>query len=150
MHKKEHGQQAVGGDPSPLLCTCEATTEILCPVLGFPVQERQRTARESPAEVHKDDSGPGAFPILGKDEIPGTIQSEEYRGDLITVYKYLMCGSQMNWAGLFSVMYSGRRRGNRQKMQYTMFHTNMWNNLITVRSAEHWNRLTREVVESLI
>lgn len=33
-------------------------------------------------------------------------------------------------------------------MQHTKFHTNMRNNLITVRSAEHWNRLPREVVDS--
>ena len=34
VHSKEHGQQAEGGDPLPLLCPGEATFRLLCPVLG--------------------------------------------------------------------------------------------------------------------
>ena len=42
-----------------LLCPSEATFRILCPVLGSPVQRRQKSSR-SPKEGHKDDKGPGA------------------------------------------------------------------------------------------
>ena len=43
VHYKECGQQVKGGDPPALLCPGEATSGVLCPVLGFSVQERQGT-----------------------------------------------------------------------------------------------------------
>ena len=41
-----------------------------------------------------------------------------------------------------------RTRGNRQELQHGKFHTGMRKNSFTVRVTEHWNRLSREVVES--
>ncbi|GAB0181400.1 mitochondrial enolase superfamily member 1 [Grus japonensis] len=55
VHSEEHGQQVEGGYPPPLLCPGEATSGILCPVLGSPVQERQGTTGESSVEGYKDD-----------------------------------------------------------------------------------------------
>ena len=34
-------EQVKGGGPPPLLCPGEATSGILCPILGFPDQKRQ-------------------------------------------------------------------------------------------------------------
>ncbi|KGL78524.1 hypothetical protein N309_15561, partial [Tinamus guttatus] len=37
---------------------------------------------------------------------------------------------------------------NGHKLKHQKFHRNLRKNLLTVRVAEHWNRLPREVVES--
>ena len=47
------GQQIKGGDFPPLLCPGEATSGILCLLLGFPVQSNQGSPKESLVEGHK-------------------------------------------------------------------------------------------------
>lgn len=47
-----------GGNLSPVLCSAEAISGILYPVLDSAVQERHGTSRQSPVEGYKDDKGP--------------------------------------------------------------------------------------------
>ena len=78
-----------------------------------------------------------------------SLEKRRLRGDLINVYKYIKGGGkQMDVARLFSVVYSGTARRNGLKLEHGKFHTNMWNKCFTARVTEHWNRLSREVVEA--
>lgn len=47
---RKSGQLIRGGDPVPLFSPGEATSGVLCRVMGSPVQERQGTTRASPEE----------------------------------------------------------------------------------------------------
>ena len=61
----------------------------------------------------------------GKFEKFGILHSgKDLRGDLITVYKYIKCGSQVDGARLFSVMCSSRTRGNGNQQEHGEFCTN--------------------------
>ncbi|GAB0183888.1 mitochondrial enolase superfamily member 1 [Grus japonensis] len=55
IKKSVASRSTEGAYPHPLLCPGEATSGIWCPVLGSPIQERQGTTGESPAEGYKDD-----------------------------------------------------------------------------------------------
>lgn len=46
-----------------LLCTCETTSEVLCPVWGSSVQERHGGTGVSPAESHRDGQGTEACDV---------------------------------------------------------------------------------------
>ena len=68
-------------------------------------------------------------------------------GDLINVYKYLKGRCKEDRARLFSVVPSDRTRGNGHKVKHRSFPLNIRKHF-TVREAERWHRLLREVVES--
>jgi len=72
---------------------------------------------------------------------------ERLRGDLTNAYKYLKVVYQGDGARLFSVMPSNRTRGNRHKLKLRKFLLNMRKNFFPLRVTEHWNKVTRGVVE---
>ena len=75
--QEECGQQDEGGSPSPLHCPGEASSGVLCPVLGSALQERWRATGESPAESYKDGEGTGTSPLRSEAEGAGLVQPEE-------------------------------------------------------------------------
>lgn len=57
-------------------------------------------------------------------------------------------GAEKTEPGSFSVVPSGRRRGNGHKLEHKKFHLNFSKHSFTVWVMEHCHRLPREVVES--
>jgi len=72
------------------------------------------------------------------------------RGDPVNAYKYLKSECQEDEARDFSVVPSDSTRGNGHKLKHRKFHLNMMKNFFPLRVMEPWNRLPREVVESLL
>lgn len=68
--------------------------------------------------------------------------------DVIHLYKHLVGGREEEGARLCSVLHSDRTRDTERKLENIRFHLNTKSHVFTMRVAEHWNRLAREVVKS--
>ncbi|RMC10101.1 hypothetical protein DUI87_12899 [Hirundo rustica rustica] len=76
-----------------------------------------------------------------------SLEKNQLRGNLIDECRYLKGRCQKDGARLFLVVPGNGTRGNGQKLRNRKFHLNMRKNFFIVQVTEHWNRLSREVVD---
>lgn len=110
-----------------------STSEELCPVLAFSIQENRELwvrVQQRPRRMIRD-----LEPLPCGERLwePGLFSLEMTEKDLINAYKYLKANNRMS--------------SNVHKLKQTKFHLCVRKN-VTLRVAKHWNGLPRQGMES--
>lgn len=132
-------------------CVCKINMCGPMSYFGSPIQDRHWHTALSPLVGKKDGHGTEVADVWGEAEEAGFVQSPKgkWKGNFMALCIYLNRGSRKD--SLSFVVCGGRRRGSRCDLQIGQFQLNTMEKKIKImRVVKHWNRLTREIVESLL